>query len=381
MPTSGSTASVPGASRPSAGAHDGKGSPCDFVSIHAYNRSETMAAKLIRAKEMALEIDPEYYKDLWINSHESCPDWAPPPDVAAADAYLGNGYYSTWCVDVAARQLARAAQDPRYAFGETILTVWPPPQNFAGMNAVTRVLNADDDGDGRGDRRVTIPMPVFHVLGLLSDFGDRFWSLPQQRRGGHVVGGFASRDDRGTVRVLLYAHHAEDTQSRSDASFEVALDLDGLGWQGPAQVQEYRFDRDHNTYFREGRAVRTVRPRAARVDPDRLATAQHGLQSDNPKTRRAALKELQDLGTAALQAALPAIAKLAEQDDDKSTREAARAAQTQLLLSATSAPSRTPPPTSNASSGWPSAARPAQPPCPARPTRPLASQPAWPATA
>ena len=44
-------------------AHDGKGSPCDFVSIHAYNRSELMAAKLIRAKEMALEIDPEYYRD------------------------------------------------------------------------------------------------------------------------------------------------------------------------------------------------------------------------------------------------------------------------------------------------------------------------------
>ena len=38
--------------------HAGKGSPCDFISIHSYNRSELMAAKLIRAKEMALEIDP-----------------------------------------------------------------------------------------------------------------------------------------------------------------------------------------------------------------------------------------------------------------------------------------------------------------------------------
>ena len=33
-------------------AHAGKGSPCDFISIHSYNRSELMAAKLIRAKEM-----------------------------------------------------------------------------------------------------------------------------------------------------------------------------------------------------------------------------------------------------------------------------------------------------------------------------------------
>ncbi len=108
-------------------AHDGKGSPCDFISIHSYNRSEMMAAKLIRAKEMALEIDPDYYRDLWVNSHESCPDWMPPPDEAAADSYLGNGYFPTWCADVVHRQLLQAADDPRYAYGETILTVWPPP--------------------------------------------------------------------------------------------------------------------------------------------------------------------------------------------------------------------------------------------------------------
>ena len=121
--------------------HEGKGSPCDFISIHSYNRSEMMAAKLIRAKEMALEIDPEYYRALWVNSHESCPDWMPPPDEAAADSYLGNGYFPTWCADVVHRQLLQAASDPRYAYGETILTVWPPPANFAGLNAVTRVLH------------------------------------------------------------------------------------------------------------------------------------------------------------------------------------------------------------------------------------------------
>ena len=73
---------------------------------------------------------------LWVNSHEACPDWMPPPDEAAADAYLGNGYFSSWCADVVHRQLQRAARDPRYAYGETILTVWPPPDNFAGLNAV-----------------------------------------------------------------------------------------------------------------------------------------------------------------------------------------------------------------------------------------------------
>ena len=213
-------------------AHGGKGSPCDFVSIHAYNRSETMAAKLLRAKEMALEIDPEYYRDLWVNSHEACPDWNPPPDEAAADSYLGNGYFPSWCADVVRRQLGRAAADPRFAYGETLLTVWPPPGNFAGMNAVTRILQCDDNGDGRADRQVTIPMPIFHALGLLSDMGDRYWVLPDRQVGGHVVSGFASRTG-DTLRVLLYTHHAQDTQSRSDAAFDVALDLAGLGWEGP----------------------------------------------------------------------------------------------------------------------------------------------------
>ena len=237
-------------------AHDGKGSPCDFISIHSYNRSEMMAAKLIKAKKIALEIDPEYYAHLWVNSHESCPDWMPPPDEAASDSYLGNGYFPTWCVDVVHRQLARAARDPRYAYGETILTVWPPPINFAGLNAVTRVIGCDDNGDGRSDREVTVPMPIFHVLGLLSDLGDRYWVLPDQTAGGHKVTGFASRDDGGIVRVLLYAHDPRDTQSRSGATFDIALELSGLGGSSPITVQEYRFDRDHNSPFRLARALR-----------------------------------------------------------------------------------------------------------------------------
>ena len=135
---------------------------------------------------------------------------------------------------VVGRQLRQAAKDPRYAFGETLLTVWPPPQNFAGMNAVTRVLHCEDSG--RADRTVTIPTPVFHVLGLLSDLGDRYWVLPQQTVAGHVVAGFGSQDERGVVRIVLYArHHADDTQSRSQATFDIALDLDHLGWDGAAR--------------------------------------------------------------------------------------------------------------------------------------------------
>ena len=91
-------------------AHDGKGSPCDFISVHSYNAAPLTAAKLRRAKELALEVDAEYFANVWVNCFESCPDWAPPPDVAAADSYLGNGYFSSWCADVTRRRLAAAAE-------------------------------------------------------------------------------------------------------------------------------------------------------------------------------------------------------------------------------------------------------------------------------
>ncbi len=233
-------------------AHGGKGSPCDFVSIHSYDRSQLMAAKLIRAREIALEIDPAYYARLWINSHESCPDWMPPPDQAAGDAYRGDGYFVGWTADVVRRLLARASTDPRYAYGETILTVWPPPANFAGLNAVTRTLRIDSDSDGRPDRSQTVPMPIFHMMTLLSDLGDRYWVLPDRVEGGHIISGIASRDPRGTLRVLVYAHDDRDTQSRSGARFSVSIDLQDHPHppDRAAIVEEYRFDRRHNSPFR-----------------------------------------------------------------------------------------------------------------------------------
>ena len=136
---------------------DGQGSPCDFISVHSYNASPVTAAKLIRAKELALEIDAEYYAGLWVNCFESCPNWAPPPDVAADDSYLGNGYFPTWCAEVARRLLARAAEDRRYAYGESLLTFWPwPNSNFGGHNDATRVIAVDDNGDGQPDREETV---------------------------------------------------------------------------------------------------------------------------------------------------------------------------------------------------------------------------------
>jgi len=302
----------------------GKGAPCDFVSIHAYNRSDVMAAKLIRAKEIALQINPEYYQKLWVNSHESCPGWSPPADPAAADSYLDNGYFSTWCADVARRQLQAAARDPRYAFGETILTFWMGPnQNFSCLNNCTRLISVDDDGDGRTDRKVLVPMQIFNFLSLLAGMSDDYRVLPEQTLGGHVVSGMATQNE-SDVRILLYAHDPQDTQSRSDRAFKISLDLAGIPWE-TVRVDEYRFDRKHNSYYDLGRQLRD-RPHLPRgvtaTSPVALDEAIRVLESGEREAVIAALKGLAAMGPAA-RPTIQAIFKLAGKTKDESVRSAA----------------------------------------------------------
>ena len=277
--------------------NNGKGSPCDFVSIHSYNASEITAAKLVRAKEIALEIDEEYYVDLWVNSFESCPGWSPPPDVAAADSYLGNGYFPTWCADVARRQLQKAAQDKRYAFGETILTFWPwPNPDFRGHNAATRVIDVDQDGNGKIDHQETVAMPILNFLGLLSGMDDSYWVLPERTVGGHVISGFASRGDKA-VCILLYSHNRRDIQSRSKVAFEIALDLSNVPWP-EVRVREYRFDKDNNSYYRLGLKLRdrpAGGPDLRRPKPEEVQKLLANLQSGNRAAQIAAVKKAASL--------------------------------------------------------------------------------------
>ena len=40
--------------------------------------------------------------------------------------------------------------------------------------------------------------------------------LPERAVGGHRLGGFASRDERGTVRVLLFARQKMEVGDRAD---------------------------------------------------------------------------------------------------------------------------------------------------------------------
>lgn len=275
-------------------AHDGKGSPCDFISVHAYNAAPVMAAKLQRARQLALEIDADSFARLWVSSFESCPNWAPPPDVAAADSYLGNGYFSTWCADVTRRLLASAANGGGHGFGETILTFWPwPNSNFGGHNNATQVISVDEDGDGLPDREETIPLPILNFLGLLARMSDRYWVLPERTVGGHVVSGFASRQDHRAY-LLIYSHDPADIQSRAASEFTVNLELAGLP---PREllVTEYRFDQEHNSYYHPARELRDRRDQSAaasELTDQQLKEILDGLSSDDPGHQRSAVQTM-----------------------------------------------------------------------------------------
>jgi len=230
--------------------HEGKGSPCDFISVHCYESSKMMAEKLITAKKNALKIDSDYYSDLWVCSHESCPEWRPSPgDPAWYDSYRGNGYFSTWAADVIRRLLQKAKSDSRYAYGESIFTFWPwPDANMNGQNAGTTILSVDIDGDGKPDKKVTIKKQIFNFIELLSSMGDNYLVLPEENHAGYVVSGFATPTDKD-IRLLLYAHKEIDTQSSSDDNFDVIIKLSEL----PCEyliVRQYQMDKKHNSYFR-----------------------------------------------------------------------------------------------------------------------------------
>jgi len=229
--------------------HDGMGSPLDFLSIHTYNTSGTAAAKLIRGKQRALEIDPGYYATLPVVSHETVPTWRPIIDPGAGGMYLGNGYFTSWMADYQARLLRQGARDARYAHGGGLLLMhWPGiVSNFSILNDTVRQIHL------RG-RTETIPQPSFHFVNLLSTLGSAYWVFPLEQIDGHTVSGFASMD-AGDLRIVVYAHHHDDTASQSKATFDVAFDIKGLKWD-QALVKEHRFDKRNNSYYRLARKHR-----------------------------------------------------------------------------------------------------------------------------
>jgi hypothetical protein len=99
-----------------------------------------------------------------------------------------------------------------------------------------------------------------NFLDLLAGMAESYMVLPERAVGGHVVSGFASKVDQA-VQILLYSHHGHDIQSRSQAAFEITLDLSAIPWP-QVRVRECRFDKDNNSYYRLGLDLRDGRARA-----------------------------------------------------------------------------------------------------------------------
>jgi hypothetical protein len=143
--------------------------------------------------------------------------------------------------------------------------------------------------------------------------------------GGHAVSGFASAGEGG-IKLLLYSHDGLDTESRSQAEFDVTVKLTDLKLTNVV-AHESRFDKDQNSYFRLGRALREQADSRAAQDPKIAATIETALQalrSDHMETRLAALEKIASIGPQASSAA-SAIFPLLAHADDAAFREKAEA--------------------------------------------------------
>jgi len=190
----------------------------------------------------------------------------------------------------------------------------------------------DDDGDWQADRSVTIPLPVFHMMTLLNSMGDDYWVLPEERHGGHVISGFGSKTE-SDVRILVYSHHEGDTQARSEAAFDVALRLTGLP-QGEIRVDEHRFDKDHNSYFRAALKLRDRKVPASKVpavDSAELDRAVRDLESEAPETVAKAIDRFLQWGARA-RAAAPALKKIIDKNLEGEEHQQATAALWKMML-------------------------------------------------
>jgi hypothetical protein len=128
------------------------------------------------------------------------------------------------------------------------------------------------------------------------------------------------------VRVLLYTHHAQDTQSRSDASFEMTLSLDGLGGSGPVAIKEYRFDREHNSPFSLAKRIRDRLASGPKTESGELAAVAGALDGRDRVAQLKALANLAKVDVASRRLLVPALLKLAGQEQDIEVRAAAKKA-------------------------------------------------------
>lgn len=228
-------------------AHNGKGSPCDFTSVHLYRKSKEVAQYLIKTKELALKIDPHYYKKLYVNSFETCPGWVPLPDPAQRSIYKGNGYFPSWAADIIHRLLEKASQDKRYAFGETILTVWPVDFNGEGVTSVTGLFKINSNHNKQLDKILTVKKPIFNFIELLGKMSHDYFVIPRTEIAGYVIGTFGSKKD-DSRQILLYCHKDNDIETRENRVFNVRLRLTEIPWT-EVTVEQFKVDKHHSSIY------------------------------------------------------------------------------------------------------------------------------------
>ena len=258
-------------------ANKGNGSPCNFFSVHCYCRSDEMARRMLDAKRMALEVDPERFKDAYVDVHESCPDWIPNGDPAQWDAYVASGFFPAWCVDVMQRLLEKGSADSRYAHGETILTIWPMSRGTGGLNNMTTLF------DVGGGKWVTVPYPIFHFHTLLGKMSHEYFPLEAKEIGGARIAGFGSRD-KDAARFMIYAIHPEDTETAGGYEYRVRMRLSGLAG-GESKVTEWRIDRQHASMYPELKKLKKTGEPSEKFTPQEVKEIEQAAKSLIPTSR------------------------------------------------------------------------------------------------
>ena len=281
--------------------HGGRGSPCDFLSLHQYKHAAAAWRQLQDARATALAIDADFYKELALTCFESDPDWNPTRDPATRDLFLGNGFWPAWAADWTRRALEAAQSDPSFTRHEALLTVWPLDRNLAGLPALSFVLDRSPEagaGDGaKAPRPATVPKDMLRFLEITGWMGTRLFLINGNGINGSsaivegssapegppaadplapVVAGFggAVADE---LFALVYGHDPRDPENRDPHEWEVALTLDSFPLVGPlaspfaaAEQTLFGIDATHASPFA---IASSLFPRSLKVFPPEAIAA------------------------------------------------------------------------------------------------------------
>lgn len=252
--------------------HHGRGSPCDFVSMHQYKHAAAAWRQFLDARALALSIDSGFFRDLALTAFESDPDWNPTRDPATRDMFLGNGFWPAWAADWTRRALEAAQQDRSFARHEALLTVWPLDRNLAGLPALSFVLDRAAEGASGGAATTlppaTVQKDMLRFLELCGWMGTRLFLIkgeigsdgataPGDDPLAPVLAGFGgvAGDE---LFALVYGHDPRDPENRDPHEWVATLALDSFPFAAAEQTL-FAIDATHASPFE---VARTLFPRS-----------------------------------------------------------------------------------------------------------------------